>query len=160
MTYPPHLRSNFGMSEVHSHRLIALYSRFAKSESKHLLAAKPSVLYLLATTDDYAKVERLAAGGRIKVAGRNVTLDQLSVKDARLINAGSGVRRRRTDRAIDESRAINMHREISSALQKFEDVANDIIRFKSEGRPLLHDELVKQYIAEVISCLKKALKSL
>lgn len=112
-------------------------------------------------TDDLTKVEQLAGGGKTKVGGKWKTLDELSVKDAAMIKAGGSARcRRRTDKAIDESRANNMHREISSALQKFENVANDIVRFKAEGRSLPQDKLVKQYIEEVIICLKNALINL
>jgi hypothetical protein len=160
--YVEHLRSKFSMSEVHSHRLIALYSRFKNRESKRLLGAKPSVLYLLATTDDLAKVEKLAAGSKIKINGRMKGIDELTVKEAAQLKSSKHEHKFQSfsDAELDQRRSENIHRELSTLLLKFEDVANDIARYKSEGRPLSESKRVKKYVEEVILCLRQAHKSL
>lgn len=153
--YLKHLHKHFAMSEVHSHRLEQLYLQFGNKASLHVLRAKPSVLYLLASTLEPKKVKQLAEGKKIRVGTKTKGLIDLTVKDV----AHIGKKRPPSpfdldDEEVDQDKLQNAHRHLATAIETLSSWALDLQRYHERGMKIQRRDLLKQYAGEAIRCLK------
>lgn len=154
--YLKHIQEQFGMNEMHAHRLISVYKKFGNAASLNLLASKPSVLYLLATSENLDKVERLAAGEKILIGNQKKSIEEITVKEALLIKQTTVKKSvELTDKQIDLKRAEVAHREIATFIERVDDLAKDLIRYKKSNIEIKEIGLIKQYIKDTIVCLKE-----
>lgn len=154
--YIKHIQEQFGMNEMHAFRLISVYKKFGNATSLNLLASKPSVLYLLATSENLDKVERLAAGEKILIGNQKKSIEEITVKEAMLIKQTTVKKSvELTDKQIDLKRAENAHREIATFIERVDDLAKDLIRYRKSNIEIKEVGLIKQYIKDTIICLKE-----
>lgn len=155
------ITKEFSISEMHAHRLENLFLKFGSKKTRAVLASRPSVLYILASSVDEKKLESLASGGRVKIGTKYKTLPQLSFADVTeltktpLTSKPTAQAVDVDDDAYDEGRLKNAHRGFSTLLEEVNDWSLDLERFISEGKEIKNSHLISKYIGETIECLEK-----
>ena len=153
-----HLETKLSMSEMHANRLINLHLKFHNKKSIQVLTARPSVLYLIASSLELKKVTVLAKGGKILVGGKYKNLSQLTIKDIHSIKEKKLSEPKAFD--VDEEerdfdRAQNAHRRFSTLCEEISDWANDLTRYKKNKIEIENKDMLKKYLEETIKCLEQ-----
>jgi hypothetical protein len=153
-----HIKASLGLGEMQASRLIALHRKFGTAGSSKVLEAKPSVLYLLATAKNLDKVEKLAGGKKVLVAGKRKSIDQLRVEDAlKLREATRKPPSEPSDAEIDKDRASTAFESLGDLCQQIEDWAKDLLRFQKKNLEIKDRRLVidtlKETRAAIGACL-------
>lgn len=153
-----HLDKHLSMSEMQSNRLINLYKKFHDKKSIHVLSARPSVLYLIASDLDFKKLESLAKGGKVLIGKKYKTLPQLSVEDVHSIKEKVSKETKAFDineKQRDLERAKNAHRRFATFIEEISDWAHDLERYRNHKIDIENKEILKVYLEETIECLEK-----
>ncbi len=153
-----HLNKHLSMSEMQANRLINLYKKFHDKKSIHVLSARPSVLYLMASGLDLKKLESLAKGGKVFIGNKYKTLPQLSIEDIHSIKEKISKETKAFD--IDEKqrdldRAKNAHRRFATFIEEISDWASDLERYRNNKVEIENKEMLSVYLEETIECLEK-----
>lgn len=153
-----HLDKHLSMSEMQANRLINLYKRFHDKKSIHVLSARPSVLYLMASGLDLKKLESLAKGGKVFINNKYKTLSQLSIEDVHSIKDKVTKEPKAFDvdeKQRDLDRAQNAHRHFATLLEELSNWINDLDRYKKEKIEIKNKDILINYINEVSLCMEK-----
>lgn len=117
--------------------------------------------YLLATAKSFDKVEKLAKGQRVLVAGKRKSIDELKVEDALKLRK---VPRKKltdpTDTEIDKKRAATAQIPLGDLCQQIEDWANDLSRFQKTGLEIRDRHLVIATLRETRTAINNCLSVL
>lgn len=141
-----------------AHRMCTVYEIFKDQKSRALLAAKPSVLYICSTLDDPKKVAALASGQKIDIGGTLKTINQLTVKEAKLLKESEPNRKTRKRKVNTERKlALTLQEELATTFEKLDDIAKTIKRLHLEGNEIQKRDSLKDYLTLTIMSLQEIL---
>lgn len=156
-----HIKETLGLGEMQASRLIALHRKFGAAGSSKVLEARPSVLYLLATAKNLDKVEQLAGGGKVLVAGKRKSIDQLKVEDAlKLREATRKPQPEPSDADIDKERAATAFESLGDLCQELEDWAKDLARFQRKNLEIKDRKLIIQTLKETRAAVNSCISAI
>lgn len=147
--YLSHIRREFGLNECQAGRLTSVWQKFGGARSSKVLEAKISTLYLLSTAPDLRKVETLASGGKVLVAGKRKGIEEITVADATKLRRSNGSFQEPTPAEQDREQAATAHRRLSTLAEEVADWCCDIERIKKRGIEIKNVNMVKDYLREV-----------
>lgn len=153
-----HLYKHLSMSEMQANRLINLHKKFHDKKSIHVLSARPSVLYLMASGLDLKKLESLAKGGKVFINNKYKTLPQLSIEDVHSIKDKISKETKAFDvdeKQRDLDRAKTAHRRFATFIEEISDWTNDLERYQKSNIEIENKQMLKVYLEETMECLKK-----